>query len=203
MLGLMYLLKLRHGDDFCTTTGSSWRLIFVYVLMPWLSKYRAMRRAVHGYEDDSASIIRAPLRAVSLVDARAYALRAVSLMPVASSFIGDSSRGFGGPTDKDKLRALQMENRRLLMQLHLMEQDALKSDDEEGTYVPPPPMLPPVVTEGEERTPSPTLKRDYSVGLTELDRKQPPAWKRDRSAGLSSRRSPPSNLHQVSWKAEP
>ena len=218
----MYLLKLRHGDAFCTVTGSSWRLIFVYVLMPWLSKYRAMRRALLGYEDDGATILSAPLRAVSLVDARAYALRAVSLMPAASGFIGGSSYGFsGGPTDKDELRALRMENRWLRMQVRLMEKKVLKSDDEEGTYVPPPPMpspiSSPVVSRGsrdlrpdEGRMPSPPhpkLKKDYSAGLTELDGRQPPpsppAWKRDYSAGLSNLRSPPSNLHQLSWKVEP
>jgi hypothetical protein len=37
-----------------------------------------------GIEDNDASIMPAPLRAMSLVDARAYGMRAVSLMPVAS-----------------------------------------------------------------------------------------------------------------------
>jgi hypothetical protein len=37
-----------------------------------------------GVEDDGVSIMPAPLRAVSLVDARAYGMQAVSLMPVAS-----------------------------------------------------------------------------------------------------------------------
>jgi hypothetical protein len=216
----MYLLKLRHGDAFCTATGSSWRLIFVYVLMPWLSKYRAMRRAVLGYEDDSATILSArPLRAESLVDARAYALRAVSLIPAVSDVFGESSRDFRRPTYKDEIRELRMENRRLRMQVKLLEKEALKSEDE--TYVPPPPMpspiSSPVVKRGskdlepdEERTPSPPhqeLTRYFSAGLTELDGRQPrqpsrPALKRGPSAGLSNLRSPVSNLHQLSWKTE-
>jgi hypothetical protein len=179
--------------------GSSWRLIFVFVLMPWLSKYRAMRRAALGVEDDGDSIMMAPLRAVSLVDARGYALRAVSLMPAASGFLGGSSVGFSGPAARDELRAVQAENRRLRMQLRLMEREALKddddADDDETRYAPPPPAGSPyyraespdlesgqpspemtrdskrVRFPDEERTPSPpppTLRRDYSAGLTEL-----------------------------------
>jgi len=40
LLGLMYLMKLRHKDNFCTGSGSAWRLLFVIVLMPWLKKKR-------------------------------------------------------------------------------------------------------------------------------------------------------------------
>lgn len=39
-LGFMYLLKLRHGEDFGKLSGSIWRLLFVFALMPWLRKYR-------------------------------------------------------------------------------------------------------------------------------------------------------------------
>lgn len=44
MLGTMYLLKLRHGKTFATRAGACWRLLFVYGLMPWLDKYRALTR---------------------------------------------------------------------------------------------------------------------------------------------------------------
>jgi len=98
-LGVMYLSKLRHGDKFCTLAGSCWRLIFVYVLMPWLSKYRAMRRPQPQLVEEDvetggsagSSPSPPPLRAVTLADPRAYALRAVSLYPVADGWAGDSS----------------------------------------------------------------------------------------------------------------
>jgi len=40
LLGSMYLMKLRHGANFGSAAGSTWRLIFLYALMPWLSKFR-------------------------------------------------------------------------------------------------------------------------------------------------------------------
>mmetsp|Transcript_4756 Transcript_4756/g.11243 ORF Transcript_4756/g.11243 Transcript_4756/m.11243 type:complete len:194 (-) Transcript_4756:499-1080(-) len=39
-LGQMYLMKLRHKDNFGTKAGSIWRLLFVSALMPWLRKKR-------------------------------------------------------------------------------------------------------------------------------------------------------------------
>ena len=55
-LGLMYMMKLRHGDRFGSTANSAWRLIFVFALMPWLRKYRLMtrpeiRKNVNGDEE--------------------------------------------------------------------------------------------------------------------------------------------------------
>lgn len=44
LLGAMYLVKIRHGPHFGTRAGSCWRLLFVYALMPWLRKYRALTR---------------------------------------------------------------------------------------------------------------------------------------------------------------
>lgn len=42
--GVMNLLKLQHGREFGTKAGSTWRLLFVLILMPWLTKYRSMAR---------------------------------------------------------------------------------------------------------------------------------------------------------------
>ena len=39
-LGSFYLTKLRYGNRYCTRAGSTWRLIFVYALMPWMQKHR-------------------------------------------------------------------------------------------------------------------------------------------------------------------
>jgi septal ring factor EnvC (AmiA/AmiB activator) len=36
----MYMMKLRHGDRFGDAVGTSWRLLFVYALFPWIRKYR-------------------------------------------------------------------------------------------------------------------------------------------------------------------
>jgi hypothetical protein len=40
LLGVMYLMKLRHRGDFGNRAGSSWRLIFAFALMPWMHKHR-------------------------------------------------------------------------------------------------------------------------------------------------------------------
>mmetsp|Transcript_10121 Transcript_10121/g.14728 ORF Transcript_10121/g.14728 Transcript_10121/m.14728 type:complete len:1032 (-) Transcript_10121:116-3211(-) len=39
-LGMMYMMKLKHGAQFGKKAGSIWRLLFVFALMPWLRKYR-------------------------------------------------------------------------------------------------------------------------------------------------------------------
>lgn len=39
-IGVVYMMKLRYGDRFGNEAGTSWRLLFVYALFPWLRKYR-------------------------------------------------------------------------------------------------------------------------------------------------------------------
>lgn len=142
-LGTMYLYKLRYNDSFCTVAGSTWRLVFLFVLMPWLSKYRAMRRPqvveeldIEEGSTDSRLPPPRPLRAVTLVDPQAYALRAVSLVPVASAggaAFGSSISLFGHrkhdslsliddseEDEKDEeIQRLEHEVLRLKMQLRL------------------------------------------------------------------------------------
>ena len=50
-LGVMYMLKLRYGDDFASRSGSAWRLIFVMALMPWLRRFRV------DEEDESEVVV--------------------------------------------------------------------------------------------------------------------------------------------------
>ena len=40
-IGVVYMLKLKHGEGFGRESGTSWRLLFVFALLPWLRKYRA------------------------------------------------------------------------------------------------------------------------------------------------------------------
>jgi hypothetical protein len=51
-LGVMYLMKLRYGENFGKTAGSCWRLLFVYALMPWLHRYRVLARPELLANDD-------------------------------------------------------------------------------------------------------------------------------------------------------
>ena len=58
-LGLMCMMKLRHGNEFDSAPGSSWRLTFVFALMPWLRKYGLMTRPElirKGGNDDNGAI---------------------------------------------------------------------------------------------------------------------------------------------------
>ena len=51
-LGLMYMYKIKYGDRFAKKSGSIWRLLFVFALMPWLRKYR-----ISNSEDIDQAII--------------------------------------------------------------------------------------------------------------------------------------------------
>jgi hypothetical protein len=53
-LAVIYLLKLRYGDDFATRAGGAWRLLFVMALMPWLRRYR-LDDGPEGGEDIKAN----------------------------------------------------------------------------------------------------------------------------------------------------
>jgi len=51
-LGCMYMMKLRFGERFARTSGSIWRLLFVFALMPWLRRYRIFARPELEDEND-------------------------------------------------------------------------------------------------------------------------------------------------------
>ena len=40
-LGVVYMLKLKHGNEFGCRAGSAWRSLVVMALMPWLSTFRS------------------------------------------------------------------------------------------------------------------------------------------------------------------
>lgn len=44
------MMKLRYGDQFATTAGATWRLLFITSLMPWLRKHRIQDEKfdIHG-----------------------------------------------------------------------------------------------------------------------------------------------------------
>ncbi|CAB9521768.1 unknown protein [Seminavis robusta] len=52
-IGVVYLMKLRHGSRFGQRAGTCWRLIFVHALLPWLHKYRVMTRSRQLSIEDS------------------------------------------------------------------------------------------------------------------------------------------------------
>ena len=56
-LGKIYLLKIFHRDDFATSAGSAWRLIFVSCLFPWLQKYRMDARCTAQSGRASPSLV--------------------------------------------------------------------------------------------------------------------------------------------------
>jgi hypothetical protein len=56
LLGLMYLMKLRHKENFGSAAGSAWRLLFVNALMPWLKKNRIQDTFARNIEGTGPSI---------------------------------------------------------------------------------------------------------------------------------------------------
>lgn len=57
LMGVMYLMKLRYGENFGRRAGSTWRLIFVCALFPWLNKYRIIEQEDHKEIDDLELVI--------------------------------------------------------------------------------------------------------------------------------------------------
>ena len=76
MLGVMYLLKLRHGDDFCTMVGIQLEIDLCLCSNAMVEQVSGdtVGTAWCGADGASSVMPRRHLRAVSLVDARAYAL---------------------------------------------------------------------------------------------------------------------------------
>jgi hypothetical protein len=47
-------MKLKHGKNFASKTGSTWRLLFVFALFPWLRKYRVLDDGEDQQSDGSS-----------------------------------------------------------------------------------------------------------------------------------------------------
>ncbi len=147
--------------------------------MPWLSKYRAMRRSrppelecdiEEGTTNGSSPVYSPPMRAITLVDPQAYALRAISLVPVANgtSLASSSAPFFGkrshslidddatGEEKDEEIQRLQDQVLELQMQLQLQQ------------MVPPPPAAfnaPNHQTRFESSVRKPGWEEEYELSL--------------------------------------
>ena len=54
-LGMMYMMKLKHGKKFACKAGSHWRLLFVFALMPHLRKNRILNLVSADLNDDGST----------------------------------------------------------------------------------------------------------------------------------------------------
>lgn len=89
-------MKLRYGEKFGIRAGSCWRLLFVYVLMPWLHQYRVSARPsiAEGIDDrpnDPASMVPGSMLSISqnyLETRGSFVGTPGSLVGAPSSFVG-------------------------------------------------------------------------------------------------------------------
>ena len=51
LMSVIYLMKLRYGSNFGQRAGTTWRLIFVSALFPWLNKYRILEKDTPDVDD--------------------------------------------------------------------------------------------------------------------------------------------------------
>lgn len=61
-IGVMYMMKLRHGERFGNEANSSWRLLFVYAMFPWLRKYRVRGEDVGDMNEALSRLVKTPSR---------------------------------------------------------------------------------------------------------------------------------------------
>ena len=73
-IGVMYMLKLKHGDGFGRESGTSWRLLFVFALLPWLRKYR-IRAGDDGFNVNNFAFSRSSAVYDKIANAKAQGLR--------------------------------------------------------------------------------------------------------------------------------
>lgn len=49
-------MKWRYGSNFCSRAGTTWRILLVMVMMPWLSKYRQSAKCSKGMQDPKVMV---------------------------------------------------------------------------------------------------------------------------------------------------
>jgi len=145
LLGVVYLMKLRHADGFGSSAGSAWRLLFVYSLFPWLNSYRLCARPKLMYHVREALT---DTRRNSSILLNFTSLKHLGLkMP--EKLMGDSGDendydtnanstlpqsvldGEGGEREKDEtIRSLREEVRRLSEQLHRLSAKDIDTQDD-------------------------------------------------------------------------
>lgn len=75
-MGLLYMLKLRHGTNFGTQAGAMWRILITVALMPWLRRYRTANHddslydRIKGMSTESSSAFKAKVNELLNENAR-------------------------------------------------------------------------------------------------------------------------------------
>ena len=73
-IGVMYMMKLKYRDGFGRESGTSWRLLFVFALLPWLRKYR-LRAGDDGFDVNNFAFSRSSAAYDKFANAKAQGLR--------------------------------------------------------------------------------------------------------------------------------
>mmetsp|Transcript_36531 Transcript_36531/g.109787 ORF Transcript_36531/g.109787 Transcript_36531/m.109787 type:complete len:920 (-) Transcript_36531:445-3204(-) len=89
-LGYLYMMQLRYRNGFARRACSTWRLVFVLSLMPWLHKYRDLTRPEHfGDDNDDSGKVSKKQNSLFGNDTNA---RRILMQSVVSPQFGKSSR---------------------------------------------------------------------------------------------------------------
>jgi len=108
-LGLLYMLKVRHGQKFGTQPGAAWRILFTLALLPWLRKYRIYsvtpikQKFYSSKIFDSRSsndLLLARLKALEKENAEMKVL-----LQEAGNLIGSTRDGAGDPSPDDTVHS--------------------------------------------------------------------------------------------------
>jgi hypothetical protein len=67
-IGVMYMMKLRHGEQFGNEAGTSWRLLFVYAMFPWLRKYRIRGEDTEEVKENLSGLVKTPSRKIGMLN---------------------------------------------------------------------------------------------------------------------------------------